>query len=190
EPVLVRMGTEDKEELRGGFPTDAEDLFRYHAIILDDIEAEFFKQDQLSLIQEFVSRRGGGLLMLGGKESFGEGGYARTSIGEMLPVYLDQHLSPAAANENFRLRLTREGWLQPWVRLRANEQDETKRLATMPVFKTVNRVDSIKPGASKLAEVETEAGVRPAIVVQPFGRGRVGALLISDLWRWNLRRED
>src|SRR5207244_3147101 len=152
--------------------------------IIDDIEAGFFKQDQLSLLSQFVSRRGGGLLMLGGKESFGEGGYNRTPVGEMLPVYLDRNLSASPA-ENFRLRLTREGWLQPWVRLRANEQDETKRLAGMPPFKTVNRIDSIKPGASVLAEVELEGGAaKPALVVQPFGRGRVAALLIADLWRW------
>jgi uncharacterized membrane protein len=191
QPVLVRLGTEDKEELRGGFPQDADSLFRYHAIILDDVEAGFFKQDQLSLLQQFVSRRGGGLLMLGGKESFGEGGYLRTPVGEMLPVYLDRNLTAAASDVAYRLRLTREGWLQPWVRLRSNEQDENKRLATMPGFRSLNRIDSIKPGASVLAEVEIEGGAtRPALVVQPFGRGRVGALLVGDLWRWNLKRED
>jgi uncharacterized membrane protein len=190
QPVLIRLGTEDKEELLGGFPQDADALFRYHAVILDEVEAGFFKQDQLSLLAQFVGRRGGGLLMLGGKESFGEGGYARTPVGEMLPVYLDRHLTGPPA-DSFRLKLTREGWLQPWVRLRANEQDETKRLTTMPVFKSLNRIDSIKPGASVLSEVEMQGGATsPALVVQPFGRGRVGALLIADLWRWNLKRED
>jgi uncharacterized membrane protein len=191
EPVLIRLGTEDKDELRAGFPQDPDALFRYHAIILDDIEAGFFKQDQLSLLQQFVSRRGGGLLMLGGKESFGEGGYLRSPVGEMLPVYLDRHFAAPPAGESYRLRLTREGWLQPWIRLRANEQDETKRLTGMPAFKSMNRIEAIKPGASVLAEVEVEGGaMRPALVVQPFGRGRVGALLISDLWRWQLKRED
>src|SRR5262245_62264059 len=61
----------------------------------------------------------------------------------------------------------------------------------MPAFKSMNRVEAIKPGASVLAEVEVEGGAtRPALVVQPFGRGRVAALLISDLWRWQLKRED
>jgi uncharacterized membrane protein len=191
EPVLVRMGTEDKEELRGGFPKDAEDLFRYHAIILDDIEAEFFKQDQLSLLTQFVSRRGGGLLMLGGKESFGDGNYQRTAVGDMLPVYFDKSASATPSPANYRLRLTREGWLQPWVRLRANEQDETKRLTEMPPFKSLSRIESIKPGASVLAEVQIEGGTsRPALAVQQFGRGRTAALLVGDLWRWGLRRPD
>lgn len=190
EPVLIRLGTEDQEELRSGFPQDADALFKYHAVILDDVEAGFFKQDQLSLLVQFVSRRGGGLLMLGGKESFAEGGYARTPVGDMLPVYLERDLV-GAPREEFRLKLTREGWLQPWVRLRANEQDETKRLATMPVFKTANSIDAIKPGASVLAEVEDVAGaVRPALAVQTFGRGRAAAMTIADLWRWQLKRED
>ncbi len=191
QPVLIRLGTEDKDELRGGFPQDADGLFRYHAVILDDIEAGFFKQDQLSLLQQFVSRRGGALLMLGGKESFGEGGYMRSAVGEMLPVYLDRHFAAPPPDESYRLRLTREGWLQPWVRLRANEQDETKRLSAMPPFKSMNRIEATKPGASVLAEVELEGGAaRPALVVQPFGRVRVAALLVADLWRWGIKRED
>ncbi len=40
KPVLVRLGTEDAAELRDGFPKTAEDLYRYHAIIVDDLEAE------------------------------------------------------------------------------------------------------------------------------------------------------
>lgn len=189
EPVLIRL-TDDKEELRGGFPKSAEELYRYHAIVLDDIEATFFTQDQQSLVQEFVSRRGGGLLMLGGKESFEGGSFQRTPIGEMLPVYLDRSPAPSPPG-GWRLALTREGWLQPWVRVRTTEPDEEQRLAEMPPFRAVNQLGSIKPGASVLAQVEAEGGnVRPALVVQPFGRGRTGALLVGDLWRWDLGRKD
>ncbi len=190
EPVLIRVNIEDKDELRGGFPKAADDLFRYHAVILDDIEAAFFKPDQLSLLQQFVSRRGGGLLMLGGKESFVEGGYQRGPVGEMLPVYLDR-VADAPAGAGYRLLLTREGWLQPWIRIRTNEPDERARLAAMPDFHTVNRVERIKPGAQVLAEVTTtEGNALPALVVQQFGRGRTAAMLIGDLWRWHLRRPD
>lgn len=190
EPVLVRLGTEDQDELRGGFPKSAEDLFRYHAIILDDIEAAFFTQDQLSAIQQFVSRRGGGFLMLGGKDSFVEGGYQRTPVAELLPVYLDR-TAANAMTEGYRLRLTREGWLQPWVRLRTNEPEEEQRLAAMPGFRSLNGIEAIKPGASVLAQVESADGAaHPALVAQQFGRGRAAALLIGDLWRWNLKRTD
>jgi hypothetical protein len=190
EPVLIRLGTEDREELRAGFPKEPEDLFRYHAVILDDVEAAFFRQDQLSLLQQFVSKRGGGLLMLGGKESFAEGGYTRTPVGEMLPVYLERRTTtPPPAEPAYRWRLTREGWLQPWARLRTNESDERQRLDKAPPLKSLNPVELLKPGASVVAEVVDPQGrTQPALVVHTFGRGRVGALLAGDLWRWGLRR--
>lgn len=190
QPVLIRLNTESQDELRGGFPKNVEDLFRYHAVILDDVEAGFFTHDQLSLLQQFVGRRGGGFLMLGGKDSLAQGDYQRTPVGEMLPVYLGRAGNDAAAAA-YSLVLTREGWLQPWVRLRTNENDERQRLQAMPAFSTLNRVEAIKPGAAVLAQVAAADGAPlPALVVQQFGRGRTAALLVGDLWRWNLHRPD
>lgn len=189
EPVLIRLNTKDAMELAGGFPKTADILNGYHAVILDDLEAEFFTRDQMSLLQKFVSERGGGLLMLGGAESFHQGKYEHTPVGEMLPVYLDyaRDTKPLA---NLRLNLTREGWLQPWARLRDNEASERTRLTEMPALQVLNRVRDVKPGASVIAEVQDESGGKyPALVAQRFGNGRVGALLIGDLWRWGLRDE-
>lgn len=189
EPVLLRLATENQDELKGGFPKTAEELYRYEAIVLDDVEAAFFTQDQLSLLQQFVSQRGGGLLMLGGLNSFGEGGYSRTPVGEMLPVYLDR-LAPVT-DTAYRLKLTRDGWLQPWLRVRPVEAEEQQRLASLPTLRSLNRVDVVKPGAVVLAEVESNAGEsKPALAFQPFGRGRAAALLVGDLWRWELKRDD
>jgi uncharacterized membrane protein len=189
QPVLIRLGTRDAEELRDGFPQAADELFQYDAIVLDDLDAKFFTQDQLSLIQEFVSHRGGGFLMLGGRESFVGGKYDRTPIGELLPIYLDRVSD--APMERFRMDLTRDGLLQPWVRLRSTEQDEEKRIREMPAFKTVNRVNTLKPGATVLANLRTDDGHDyPGLVVQRFGKGRAGALLVGDMWRWSLRRRD
>jgi uncharacterized membrane protein len=185
QPVLIRLGVNDKTELRDGFPKNEDELFKYDAVIIDDLEAAFFTQDQKSLLQHFVSIRGGSLLMLGGQESFVRGDYDRTPIGEMLPVYLDKAIQPPA--DNYQLVLTREGWLQPWVRVRSTEDAEKIRLAKMPAFQTVNRIRSIKPGATILARVATKDGQSyPALVVQKFGKGHAGAMLIGDLWRWQM----
>jgi len=191
EPVLKWLlpASGDTNWVTGGFPKTAEALFKYHAVILDDLEAEFFTRDQMSLLQKFVSERGGGLLMLGGAESFHEGKYEHTAIGEMLPVYLDfaRDAKPLA---NLRLNLTREGWLQPWARLRDNEAGERKRLTELPTLQVLNRIRGQKPGASVIAEVQDEGGMKyPALVEQRFGNGHVGALLIGDLWRSGLRDE-
>ena len=173
QPVLVRLGTRDDDELRDGFPKSAEELYRYHAIVIDDLESAFFTPDQLALLRNFVSQRGGGLLMLGGPESFAEGKYDRTPVGDLLPVYLDRP-TPAEGNPEYRLVLTREGWLQPWVRLRKTEDEEDKRLGDMPPLRVLNQARGIKPGAVRLSEVQDASGrTAPALVAQPFGKGRV-----------------
>jgi uncharacterized membrane protein len=192
QPVLVRLGIEDEagEELRDGFPKTADELYRYDAIILDDIEAEFFTQDQLTLLRSFVSQRGGGLLMLGGPDSFTAGKYERTPVGELLPVYLDHGQDGASPLDGeYRLELTREGWLQPWVRTRETEDSERQRIQAMPAFRSVSGVRAIKPGATVLAEVSDGEEKYPALIAQRFGKGRAGAMLLGDFWRWNLHRE-
>ena len=124
---LIRLGTDDVE-LRDGFPKAADELYKYHAVIIDDLEASFFTPDQQALLRNFVSQRGGGLLMLGGPDSFVEGKYDKTPVGELLPVYLNRPSVPQDDGD-YRLVLTREGWLQPWVRVRKTEDEENKRLA-------------------------------------------------------------
>jgi hypothetical protein len=201
QPVLLRVGVRDEKELRDGFPKSADVLFGYHAIILDDVEAEFFSQDQLSLIKQFVSLRGGGLLMLGGPDSFEQGGYRRTPLDELLPVYLSPRESeaPAAGGDEslWRMALTREGWLAPWVRVRSTEDAEQARLRSMPSFHTLHKVGEAKPGALPLASVvphssASDAGDRAntGLAAQRFGDGRTAALAIGDMWRWGLKHED
>jgi uncharacterized membrane protein len=190
QPVMIRLNTKDALELRGGFPKTAEELYRYQAVIIGDTEAEFFTHDQMALLQRFVSERGGGFLMLGGAESFREGNYAGTPIASLLPVYLDRPVAVKLPGE-FKLTLTREGWLQPWTRLRPVEKDEQTRMEAMPNFEVLNPLREIKPGASVLATVSDASGqIYPALAVQRFGLGRSGALMIGDMWNWGLHDEE
>ena len=152
---------------------------------MDDIEAEFFTADQLQLIYEFVSKRGGGFLMMGGQESFRQGEYDRTPVGELLPV--DLHRDVPGPTGSVQLSLTRDGWLQPWIRLRSNEEAEKLRVAQMPAFVTVNATSFIRTGAVVMAKILDDSGNEfPALVTQRFGRGRSAALCIGDFWRWRM----
>lgn len=189
QPVFVRINTKHPDELREGFPKTETELFQYETIVIDDLEAAFFTQDQMELITRFVSERGGGLVMLGGQESFQKGGYHKTELSRLLPVYFSQQ--GALDNQHdFQFSLTRDGWLQPWMRHHKNEQDEHKRLAEMPPFKVINRVDTTKPGATLSAELRSAAKATfPAIVTQRYGSGRVAAVMIGDLWRWRLKED-
>jgi hypothetical protein len=189
EPVLLRLNLRDEQELSDGFPKQKADLYEYDAVILDDVEAAFFTHDQLTLLERFVSERGGGVMMLGGRDSFHHGGWQRTPLKDALPVYLDrpaQRLTPP-----LNWHLTRQGWLEPWMRLRETEDLERKRFETLSSLRIANPHPDTKPGASVLAEIEDREGVRvPAVVTQSYGRGHTMAVLAGDLWRWFLKRDD
>jgi len=194
QPVLVRLNTRDAAELQEGFPKTPESLFGYHAVILDDVEAAFFTRDQMDLLRRFVTERGGGFLMLGGKDSFRQGNFDRTPVGSLLPVYLDR-VPEGVSSSAIRLTLTRDGWLEPWARLRDNEPDEQERLAKMTDFRVLSRVASTSVGAKTIATVGgDDAEALPALVVQRMGNGRSAALTVGDIWRWGLQdaeaRED
>lgn len=190
QPVMIRLNTRDAEELRDGFPKEEDALFDdYRAIILDDVEAEFFTTEQQNLLERFVSTRGGTVVMLGGQESYQAGGWDHTPVGEMLPVYLDK-LSAGRPALAAIFNLSREGWLEPWMRLRTKQDDDEIRLAHMPPFYAVNQVQAIKPGASVLATVtDSDRQQHPAVVTQRYGEGRTASILIGDFWRWGMEDE-
>lgn len=197
EAVVIALGVRDEHELAGGkFPRTPEELYQYHAVILDDVEAGFFTTAQQALLERFVSQRGGGLLMLGGPHSFHHGNWHKSPLKDVLPVYFDR-LAPvepasllADPPREFRLQLTRDGWLQPWVRLRPTEPEERARLGEMSGFQVVSRVNGIKPAAQVLANViDVDGRPAPALVAQSYGDGRAAALLIGDMWRWSMKRE-
>ncbi|MEO1529031.1 MAG: hypothetical protein AAFX06_26730 [Planctomycetota bacterium] len=189
EPVIIRLGLESPDELASGFPKTADELFSFDALILDDIEPGFFSRDQLDMVRGFVANRGGGLLMLGGQEMFAGKRFEESTLGELCPVYVARGASEKASGP-VTLGLTREGMLQPWLRLRDNASEETIRLRSMPSFASANTVGELKAGAYQFATVTTADGRRePAVAIHRFGNGKVGAITITDLWRWSMRRD-
>ncbi len=67
ENKIYRQGIDDPQELADGFPARGEDLFGYQGLIIGSVEAGYFTLPQQELIREFVDRRGGGVLFLGGR---------------------------------------------------------------------------------------------------------------------------
>lgn len=187
EGKFYRLGVRGPEELAGGFPDTREELFGYDAIILGSVEAAFFTQDQLNMLRDFVSQRGGGLLTLGGGRSYAEGGYRGTPVGEILPVAL-----PEAGDENPPLRElgvspTRAGASHPVVRLDPDPVANADRYRALPMLSTVNRAGTSKPGAITLLEgAGADGATEPVLVFQRFGRGRVTSLTVQDLWLWQM----
>ena len=89
EDKFLRLDVDNGEQLAKGFPKTPGELFAYRAVVLGSIEASFFTQDQMKMLADFVSVRGGGLLFLGGRRSFAEGGYAGTPLSDVMPVSIE-----------------------------------------------------------------------------------------------------
>ncbi|HVU38948.1 MAG TPA: glutamine amidotransferase [Opitutales bacterium] len=190
QPVLRVVNAKDENELKSGFPTSPATLFAYDAVILDDVEAAFLTTDQLALLRRYVAERGGGLLLFGGADTFEAGGYLNTPLAPALPVYLDRKAAAIPQGE-MAWNLTREGWLEPWTRVRAVETDERERLMKLPKLDVANALNGVKPGATVLATVTDESGhVYPGLVVQNYGAGRVAALPVGDLWETGVLRDE
>jgi uncharacterized membrane protein len=73
----------------GGIPKDIAGLQKYDGIILSNISSLKLSKTQMTSIRDYVRDHGGGLVMVGGEESFGLGGYYRTPVEEALPVTME-----------------------------------------------------------------------------------------------------
>jgi uncharacterized membrane protein len=73
----------------GGIPKDIAGLQKYDGVVLSNVSSLKLTKPQMTQIRDYVRDHGGGLMMLGGEESFGLGGYYRTPIEEALPVTMD-----------------------------------------------------------------------------------------------------
>lgn len=71
------------------FPRDAFSLLPYDAVVLVNVPADAFDMVQMQAAHDAVYNQGIGLLMVGGQNSFGPGGYHRSPIEEALPVTMD-----------------------------------------------------------------------------------------------------
>ena len=191
---FYRVGVDSAEELASGFPKTREELFRYKGVILGTVEASFFSRDQLRMLADFVGERGGGLLVLGGRQSFAEGGYVGTPLADALPVEIEtveEETSDFIAD--LKVRLTPAGRAHAATQLAATDSGNVARWRTLPEVTSVNQLGRLKPGAVALLTGAVADGGRggsgyaqPVLAYQQYGRGRAIALAIQDSWMWQM----
>jgi len=191
---FMRQNIESPETLEEGFPVDKKELFKYKAIILGSVEASFFTFDQLQMISDFVSQRGGGFLMLGGRSAYAQGGYINTPLEDMLPIYLGENTSASQGFQNlgFKVHLTDYGIQHPICRLSLSEALNRKRWEDAPNLIGFNSTAGPKPGATVLARgnVSGDSGQDPVILAfQRFGKGKAVAFTADSSWRWRMGQD-
>ena len=192
ENKYFRGNVDNPEELAGGFPKSREELYQYRGLILGSVEAAAFTPDQLRMIAEFVNRRGGGLLALGGRRAFDEGEYAGTPVADVLPVILGGRDAAAVKGEEepfsqLAIEPTREGLLHSALQIAATERDSAARWKDLPPLSSVNPIWRAKPGATVLLTGEGSGG-RTQIVLayQRYGRGKSLVFPVQDSWVWQM----
>ena len=192
-----RQGIESPTELSSGFPSTKEELYRYEAIVLGDIEESFFNADQLQMIDDFVAERGGGFLMSGMVDEE----FITTPIADILPVslieenFLPGHLRGGVrrgdhpTGELFYPRLTNNGEFSPLLRLSGDDGENENQWRLLPELQGVYVTGRIKPGATVLLEhpvLQYQNQLLPIIAQQRYGSGRSVAVTTASTWRWQM----
>ncbi len=174
-----------------GFPTRREDLFEYSGVILGSMEASFFTQDQMRMLVDFAARRGGGVLLLGGRRAFSEGGFAGTPLAELSPVVLEERPSGEERPQlltDLRLELTPGGRAHPATLLRDDREESNQLWPTLPPLSSYQRATEIKAGATVLIEAASPIASEPLVMLahHRIGRGRAIAFTPHDSWHWQM----
>ncbi|HWB83915.1 MAG TPA: hypothetical protein VG675_07225 [Bryobacteraceae bacterium] len=186
---IYRQGISNPHELEDGFPTKAEDLFAYQGLIIGSVEASYFTPEQQQIIHDFVDRRGGGILFMGGRYSLSDGGYQTSPLADLIPTQL-----PANKGTFHRdfvpFELTTAGRNSILCRLDDDPDRNADRWKTpkpMPLIANYQEVGDAKPGAVVLLNV-TPPGrhASPLLVTENYGRGRTAVFATEGSWRWKM----
>jgi uncharacterized membrane protein len=185
ENKIYRQGINSPEELADGFPSRPEDLFGYSGIIVGSVAADYFTPLQQELLREYVDRRGGGILFLGGRSSLSDGGWAASSMNVLLPTVLP------TGNHNFHrnaatVELTPEGVDSPITQILEDPAKNEQRWKKLTYLADYEDAGSPKPGATVLADMHAGKRKLPLLITQSYGHGRTAIMATGGTWRWQM----
>ena len=154
---------------------------RYDVYILGGIPADHFTRAQISLLTRAVER-GAGLIMLGGRSSFGAGGWGMTELDKVLPSHVGQadgEVNPPN-DEGIKVVPSTTGLDNYVVRLGANADDSRRIWDKLAPITGYNRLGRPNP----LAVVLAQAGRDPVMIgLDNVGKGR-SLEFGGETWPW------
>lgn len=184
---FYRQGLDEATELEDGLPADREALFAYDALIIGSFEAAAFTPEQQEDIRDFVSERGGSLLMLGGLRGLGDGGWGNTVVAELLPAQLPDIDAPSFVRLRAKARLTDAGRESLITQFDADPERNQEMWEELPELADIQYLAALKPGAVVLLEAEIQNTAHPLLVQQRYGQGNVFVLATGGTWRWQMQ---
>ena len=72
-----------------GLPSSAKELEKFDLVLVSDVPAHLVGAGQMAALDQYVGQMGGGMIMAGGQDSFGSGGYQGTRMEQIMPVRFD-----------------------------------------------------------------------------------------------------
>ena len=186
-----------RKELAGGFPGSKPGgpVRPYQGLIIGSVEASYFTPGQQAAHPgEFVDRRGGGLLILGGQFSLADGGWNATSMTDFLPTVLPtqpgtfhREADPKNGTTHTTAELAPAGVDHIITRLVDDPAANAAKWKTLPYLMDYEDPGTPKPGATVLANMITPEGRKlPLLVTENFGRGRTAIMATGGSWRWQM----
>lgn len=180
-------------------PKEPEALLNYDCIILGDIAPEQLPKAERERLEQYVSERGGTLVLLAGKRSM-PSDFAKPGdpMAKLLPI---RDPKPNRNDAGFKFALTAEGAQTSFLRLDPNPGLSAEIWANLPphFWATTGQA---KEGATTLASIAPPAGLTDAkalreweqnnglIVRQNYGFGKVVYVAIDSTWRWRFKKGD
>jgi uncharacterized membrane protein len=194
ENKFYRQGISDPKELADGFPSRPEDLFVYQGLIIGSVEAGYFTPVQQDLIRQFVDRRGGGLLLLGGQFALADGGWNATNLIDLFPTTLPlqagtfhREADPRNGTTHTTAELAPAGVDSIITRLVDDPAANAAKWKKLPYLMDYEDPGTPKPGAAVLANMITPEGrTLPLLITENFGRGRTAIMATGGSWRWQM----
>lgn len=183
---MYRQGISNPQELEQGFPATVDELFGYQGVIIGGVEANYFTPTQQELLRQFVDRRGGGLLFLGGRSGLSDGGWGASALAELMPTVLPNRKN-TFQRDPANPELTAPGRDSLITRLEEDVQRNAEHWKKLPYLANYQDPGTPKPGAVVLAEMSPGGrGKLPLLVTQNYGRGRTAVFATSGSWRWQM----
>jgi hypothetical protein len=192
EPRGLNAGTPAKGE---GLPRDLDAWARYRVVILGDVPPNQLDDEQQELLEQYVSERGGTLILIAGEDAM-PAAYAQDTLAKMMPVQLTR--GPLIDDTlGFSLYVTPEGRSVPATQL-ADDALASDRIwsSMLPVY-GVSEFSRPKPtshvliGVSPRSRRGQESGPQQAFLCwQYYGRGRVVYLSAPVTYRLRFRQGD
>jgi uncharacterized membrane protein len=194
ENKIYRQGISGPKELADGFPSRPEDLFLYQGLIIGSVEASYFTRAQQELIREFVDRRGGGLLLLGGQFALADGGWNASNLTDLLPTTLPtqtgtfhREADPRNGTTHTTSELAPAGVDSIITRLVDDPAANAAKWKALPYLMDYEDPGTPKPGAAVLANMITPEGRKlPLLITENFGHGRTAIMATGGSWRWQM----